>query len=129
MINNGEGTLSTAGIVQVLDVGCGVGSFAAYLLPLGIQTMSFAPKDEHENQLQFALERGILAMISVLAVRRLPYPSKAFEMVHCSRCRIDWHRFGKQHYVTLDYTLSYYLHFFDISFPFLYARWGTIERS
>ena len=94
MINNGKGTLSTAGVVQALDVGCGVGSFSAYLLPLGIQTMSFAPKDEHENQLQFALERGILAMISVLAVRRLPYPSKSFELVHCSRCRVDWHRFG-----------------------------------
>ncbi|MCO5597816.1 hypothetical protein L7F22_051900 [Adiantum nelumboides] len=93
MITNGKGTLSTAGIVQVLDVGCGVGSFSAYLSPLGINTMSFAPKDEHENQLQFALERGILAMLSVLAIKRLPYSSKSFDMVHCSRCRVDWHKF------------------------------------
>ncbi|MCO5579326.1 hypothetical protein L7F22_033181 [Adiantum nelumboides] len=93
MITNGKGTLSTAGIVQVLDVGCGVGSFSAYLSLLGINTMSFAPKDEHENQLQFALERGILAMLSVLAIKRLPYPSKSFDMVHCSRCRVDWHKF------------------------------------
>lgn len=93
MISNGDGTLSTAGVVQVLDIGCGVGSFSAYLRPLGINTMSFAPRDEHENQLQFALERGIFAMLSVLATTRLPYPSKSFELVHCSRCRVDWHKF------------------------------------
>lgn len=93
MITNAKGTLRTAGVVQVLDVGCGVGSFSAYLSPLGINTMSFAPRDEHENQLQFALERGILAMLSVLAIKQLPYPSKSFDMVHCSRCRVDWHKF------------------------------------
>ncbi|KAH7293094.1 hypothetical protein KP509_28G011600 [Ceratopteris richardii] len=93
MITQGKGNLSTAGIIQVLDVGCGVGSFSAYLSLHGISTMSFAPKDEHENQLQFALERGILAMLSVLAIKQLPYPSKSFDMVHCSRCRVDWHKF------------------------------------
>ncbi|CAN1338267.1 Probable methyltransferase PMT7 [Linum perenne] len=66
-------------------------SFSAYLLPLDIQTMSFAPKDGHENQIQFALERGIGAMISAIATKQLPYPSNSFEMVHCSRCRVDWH--------------------------------------
>ncbi|XP_072961188.1 probable methyltransferase PMT7 [Typha angustifolia] len=91
MITNGTGDLRTAGVVQVLDVGCGVASFSAYLLPLDIQTMSFAPKDGHENQIQFALERGIGAMISVLATKQLPLPSSSFEMVHCSRCRVDWH--------------------------------------
>ncbi|KAJ3687951.1 hypothetical protein LUZ61_017115 [Rhynchospora tenuis] len=91
MITNGTGDLRTAGVVQVLDVGCGVASFSAYLLHLDIQTMSFAPKDVHENQIQFALERGIGAMISVLATKQLPLPSNSFEMVHCSRCRVDWH--------------------------------------
>ncbi|XP_047308890.1 probable methyltransferase PMT7 [Impatiens glandulifera] len=91
MITNGTGTLQSAGILQVLDVGCGVASFSAYLLPLNIQTMSFAPKDGHENQIQFALERGISAMISSLSTKQLPYPSNSFEMVHCSRCRVDWH--------------------------------------
>ncbi|KAL2483033.1 putative methyltransferase PMT6 [Forsythia ovata] len=37
------------------------------------------------------LERGIGAMISALATKQLPYPSSSFEMVHCSRCRVDWH--------------------------------------
>ncbi|XP_024025427.1 probable methyltransferase PMT7 isoform X1 [Morus notabilis] len=91
MITNGTGNLRSAGVLQVLDVGCGVASFSAYLLPLDIQTMSFAPKDGHENQIQFALERGIGAMISAIATKQLPYPSSSFEMVHCSRCRVDWH--------------------------------------
>ncbi|KAG8085401.1 hypothetical protein GUJ93_ZPchr0010g7503 [Zizania palustris] len=91
MMTNSTGDLRMAGVVQVLDVGCGVASFSAYLLPLDIHTMSFAPKDGHENQIQFALERGIGAMISALATKQLPYPGKSFEMVHCSRCRVDWH--------------------------------------
>lgn len=91
MTTNETGDLLSAGVVQVLDVGCGVASFAAYLLPLDIQTMSFAPKDGHENQIQFALERGVSAMISVLGTKQLPFPGNSFEMVHCSRCRVDWH--------------------------------------
>ncbi|KAJ4849203.1 hypothetical protein Tsubulata_047622 [Turnera subulata] len=91
MITDEKGDLRSAGVVQVLDVGCGVASFSAYLLPLNIQTMSFAPKDGHENQIQFALERGIGAMISAISTKQLPYPSSSFEMVHCSRCRVDWH--------------------------------------
>ncbi|CAL1352320.1 unnamed protein product [Linum trigynum] len=91
LTTNETGDLCSAGVFQVLDVGCGVASFSAYLLPLDIHTMSFAPKDGHENQIQFALERGIGAMISAIATKQLPYPPNSFEMVHCSRCRVDWH--------------------------------------
>ncbi|KAJ6794935.1 putative methyltransferase PMT9 isoform X1 [Iris pallida] len=77
-------------IRNVLDVGCGVASFGAYLLPLNIIAMSLAPNDVHENQIQFALERGIPATLGVLGTKRLPYPSRSFELAHCSRCRIDW---------------------------------------
>lgn len=91
MTTNEEGDLRSAGVNQVLDVGCGVASFSAYLLPLNIETMSFAPKDGHENQIQFALERGIRAMVSAIATKQLPYPDNSFEMIHCSRCRVDWH--------------------------------------
>ncbi|KAL0334335.1 UNVERIFIED_CONTAM: putative methyltransferase PMT7 [Sesamum angustifolium] len=84
MTTNETGDLHSAGVFQVLDIGCGVASFSAYLLPLNIETMSFAPKDGHENQIQFALERGIRAMISALSTKQLPYPSNSFEMVHCS---------------------------------------------
>ncbi|RVW76620.1 putative methyltransferase PMT15 [Vitis vinifera] len=43
-------------------------------------------RDTHEAQVQFALERGVPALIGVLASIRLPYPSRAFDMAHCSRC-------------------------------------------
>lgn len=83
-LNNG------GNIRNVLDVGCGVASFGAYLLPLDIIAMSLAPNDVHENQIQFALERGIPATLGVLGTKRLPYSSRSFELAHCSRCRIDW---------------------------------------
>uniref|UniRef100_A0A2N9FDR6 Methyltransferase n=1 Tax=Fagus sylvatica TaxID=28930 RepID=A0A2N9FDR6_FAGSY len=51
----------------VLDVGCGVASFGAYLLSRNVITMSVAPKDVHENQIQFALERGVPAMVAAFA--------------------------------------------------------------
>ncbi|KAF5733836.1 putative ATP binding protein [Tripterygium wilfordii] len=76
----------------VLDVGCGVASFGAYLLSRNVITMSIAPKDVHENQIQFALERGVPAMVSAFATHRLLYPSQAFDLIHCSRCRINWTR-------------------------------------
>ncbi|MQM05141.1 hypothetical protein Taro_037949 [Colocasia esculenta] len=78
----------------VLDVGCGVASFGAYLLSRNVITMSIAPKDVHENQIQFALERGVPAMVAAFATHRLLYPSQAFDLIHCSRCRINWTRDG-----------------------------------
>lgn len=77
-----------------LDVGCGVASFGAYLMSRNVLTLSVAPKDVHENQIQFALERGVPAMVAAFATRRLLYPSQAFDLVHCSRCRINWTRDG-----------------------------------
>ncbi|KAL4032327.1 hypothetical protein IC575_005398 [Cucumis melo] len=76
----------------VLDIGCGVASFGAYLLSRNVITMSIAPKDVHENQIQFALERGVPAMVAAFATHRLLYPSQAFDLIHCSRCRINWTR-------------------------------------
>ncbi|PWA70900.1 S-adenosyl-L-methionine-dependent methyltransferase [Artemisia annua] len=76
----------------VLDVGCGVASFGAYLASRNVLTMSVAPKDVHENQIQFALERGVPAMVAAFATRRLLYPSQAFDLIHCSRCRVNWTR-------------------------------------
>lgn len=57
--------------------------------------MSFAPRDSHEAQVQFALERGVPAMIGVMATERMPYPARAFDMAHCSRCLIPWEQFGR----------------------------------
>lgn len=80
-----NGTVRTA-----LDTGCGVASWGAYLLKRKVLAMSFAPRDSHEAQVQFALERGVPAVIGVLGTMKLPYPSRAFDMAHCSRCLIPW---------------------------------------
>lgn len=85
LINLKDGSVRTA-----LDTGCGVASWGAYLLPRDILAVSFAPRDTHEAQVQFALERGVPALIGVIASIRLPYPSRAFDMAHCSRCLIPW---------------------------------------
>ncbi|EES08114.1 probable methyltransferase PMT26 [Sorghum bicolor] len=75
----------------VLDVGCGVASFGGYLFDRDTLTMSLAPKDEHEAQVQFALERGIPAISAVMGTQRLPFPANVFDVVHCARCRVPWH--------------------------------------
>ncbi|CAL1379800.1 unnamed protein product [Linum trigynum] len=75
----------------ILDVGCGVASFGGFLFDRDVLAMSLAPKDEHEAQVQFALERGIPAISAVMGTLRLPFPSKVFDVVHCARCRVPWH--------------------------------------
>ncbi|KAG6477805.1 hypothetical protein ZIOFF_061237 [Zingiber officinale] len=92
-----DGSIRTA-----VDTGCGVASWGAYLLSRNVIAMSFAPRDSHEAQVQFALERGVPAMIGVLASIRLPYPSRAFDMAHCSRCLIPWHLYGGQYLMEID---------------------------
>ncbi|KAG6767871.1 hypothetical protein POTOM_026760 [Populus tomentosa] len=75
----------------ILDVGCGVASFGGYIFERDVLTISFAPKDEHEAQVQFALERGIPAISAVMGSQRLPFPSRVFDLIHCARCRVPWH--------------------------------------
>ncbi|KAI4345070.1 hypothetical protein L6164_012237 [Bauhinia variegata] len=75
----------------ILDVGCGVASFGGFLFERDVLAMSFAPKDEHEAQVQFALERGIPAISAVMGTKRLPFPGRVFDVVHCARCRVPWH--------------------------------------
>ncbi|KAK4256813.1 hypothetical protein QN277_006490 [Acacia crassicarpa] len=75
----------------ILDVGCGVASFGGFIFERDVLTMSFAPKDEHEAQVQFALERGIPAISAVMGTKRLPFPAKVFDAIHCARCRVPWH--------------------------------------
>ncbi|OEL23927.1 putative methyltransferase PMT2 [Dichanthelium oligosanthes] len=95
-----DGTIRTA-----LDTGCGVASFGAYLMDRNILTMSFAPRDSHEAQVQFALERGVPAVIGVLGTIKLPYPSGSFDMAHCSRCLIPWESNGGMYMMEVDRVL------------------------
>ncbi|KAG4937759.1 hypothetical protein JHK85_052678 [Glycine max] len=86
--------LESGDVRTVLDVGCGVASFGASLMDYGILTMSLAPSDEHQSQVQFALERGLPAILGVLSIHRLTFPSRSFDMVHCSRCLVPWTDYG-----------------------------------
>uniref|UniRef100_A0ACD5V5M5 Uncharacterized protein n=1 Tax=Avena sativa TaxID=4498 RepID=A0ACD5V5M5_AVESA len=92
-----DGSIRTA-----IDTGCGVASWGAYLLSRNILAMSFAPRDSHEAQVQFALERGVPAMIGVLASNRLTYPARAFDMAHCSRCLIPWQLYDGLYLIEVD---------------------------
>lgn len=67
-----------------------VASFGGYLLAKDILTLSFAPRDSHKSQIQFALERGIPAFVLMLGTRRLPFPAFSFDLIHCSRCLIPY---------------------------------------
>ncbi|PIA49549.1 hypothetical protein AQUCO_01300384v1 [Aquilegia coerulea] len=91
------GVLRTA-----LDMGCGVASFGGYMLKEDILTLSFAPRDSHKSQIQFALERGIPAFVAMLGTRRLPFPAYAFDIVHCSRCLIPFTAYNATYFVEVD---------------------------
>ncbi|XP_071695788.1 probable methyltransferase PMT17 [Rutidosis leptorrhynchoides] len=97
--------LSNGTIRTAIDTGCGVASWGAYLLKRDIITMSFAPKDTHEAQVWFALERGVPAMIGIMGSQRLPYPARAFDMAHCARCLIPWSKFDGLYLLEVDRVL------------------------
>ncbi|KAF8412317.1 hypothetical protein HHK36_000278 [Tetracentron sinense] len=97
LINLRDGSIRTA-----IDTGCGVASLGAFLLSRNILTVSFAPRDTHEAQVQFALERGVPALIGLLASNRLPYPSRAFDIAHCSRCLIPWGHYDGIYLMEVD---------------------------
>ncbi|KAF9678249.1 hypothetical protein SADUNF_Sadunf07G0015300 [Salix dunnii] len=84
----------------ILDVGCGVASFGGYIVERDVLIMSFAPKNEHEAQVQFALERGIPVISIVTGSRRLPFPSWVFDLIHCARCRVPWHVEGHNLFIS-----------------------------
>ncbi|KAJ8541595.1 hypothetical protein K7X08_002411 [Anisodus acutangulus] len=73
-----------------MDISCGIASFGAYLMDRNVSTLSIATKNVHNNQIQFALERGVPAILAAFTTQRLLYPSQAFDLIHCSRCSINW---------------------------------------
>ncbi|KAL3740847.1 hypothetical protein ACJRO7_022036 [Eucalyptus globulus] len=84
-----DGTVRTP-----IDTGCGgIASWGGTLLDHGILTISLAPRDNHEAQVQFALERGIPAILGIISTQWLPFLSNSFDMAHYSRCLIPWTEF------------------------------------
>ncbi|KAH7659525.1 putative S-adenosyl-L-methionine-dependent methyltransferase protein [Dioscorea alata] len=92
-----SGLLRTA-----LDMGCGVASFGGYMLKENIMTLSFAPRDSHKAQIQFALERGVPAFVAMLGTQRLPFPAYSFDLVHCSRCLIPFTAYNGTYFIEVD---------------------------
>ncbi|KAJ1385848.1 S-adenosyl-L-methionine-dependent methyltransferase [Sesbania bispinosa] len=91
--------------LKYLSVKEEVASFGAILMDYNILTMSIAPKDVHEAQVQFALERGLPAMLGVLSHHRLPFPSRSFDMAHCSRCLVPWTAYDGLYLLEIDRVL------------------------
>ncbi|KAM7266712.1 hypothetical protein ACFE04_004609 [Oxalis oulophora] len=71
-----------------LDINSGIANFGASLMQFNVTTLSIA--NGHDNQIQFALERGVPAMLAEFSTHRLLYPSQAFDLIHCSNCRVNW---------------------------------------
>ncbi|XAR54088.1 hypothetical protein NMG60_11029093 [Bertholletia excelsa] len=93
----------TGGVLRTaLDMGCGVASFGGYLLAEDVLTLSFAPRDSHKAQIQFALERGVPAFVAMLGTRRLPFPAFSFDLVHCSRCLIPFTAYNATYFIEVD---------------------------
>ncbi|MBA0644759.1 hypothetical protein Goklo_028878 [Gossypium klotzschianum] len=69
------------------------------MLKRNILAMSFAPRDNHEAQLQFALERRVPAVIGVLG------SSRALDMPRRSRCLIPWTSNDGMYLVEVDRVL------------------------
>uniref|UniRef100_A0ACD5X1M4 Uncharacterized protein n=1 Tax=Avena sativa TaxID=4498 RepID=A0ACD5X1M4_AVESA len=123
-----DGTVRT-----VLDTGCGVASLGAYLDSRGVIAMSFAPRDSHEAQVQFALERGVPAFIGVLGSVKLPFPASSFDMAHCSRCLIPWSGNGGMYMMEVDRVLRpggyWVLSGPPINWKANYRKWERTEED
>ncbi|KAL7091273.1 hypothetical protein ACP275_12G095300 [Erythranthe tilingii] len=79
-----------AGVRNVLDIGCGFGSFGAHLLSLRLMAVCVAAYESTGSQVQLALERGLPAIIGNFISKQLPFPSLSYDMVHCTQCGIFW---------------------------------------
>ncbi|WOL16099.1 putative methyltransferase PMT19 [Canna indica] len=125
-LRNGE-------IRTVLDIGCGVASFGGHLLDYDILTMSVAPRDVHEAQVQFALERGLPAMLGVLSIHRLPYPARSFDMAHCARCLVPWAGHDGLYMLEIDRVLRpggyWVLSGPPINWKNMYKRWSRTRED
>ncbi|KAJ8433771.1 hypothetical protein Cgig2_025934 [Carnegiea gigantea] len=97
--------LVQAGVRNILDIGCGYGTFGAHLFTNGLLTMCIAPYEASGSQVQLTLERGLPAMIGSFTARQLPYPSLSYDMVHCARCGIDWDEKDGSYLVEVDRVL------------------------
>ncbi|KAL3698980.1 hypothetical protein R1sor_017002 [Riccia sorocarpa] len=91
-----------AKIRTVLDIGCGSSSLGALLWSHEVVTMCVAPYEPHGGQVQLALERGLPAIIGSFVTAQLPYPSSAFDLIHCSNCGIKLYQKSGKPIIEVD---------------------------
>ncbi|KAJ0960049.1 hypothetical protein J5N97_000164 [Dioscorea zingiberensis] len=87
-----ESNFNEAGVRTVLDIGCGFGSFGAYLFTKQVLAMCIANYESSGSQVQITLERGIPAILGSFTSKQLPFPFLSFDMLHCARCGIEWEK-------------------------------------
>eukprot|EP00897_Mesotaenium_endlicherianum_P003692 jgi/Mesen1/3350/ME000191S02483 len=123
--------LAGGSVRTALDVGSGVASFGAALLSRDILTMSIAPKDSNKGQIQIVLERGLPALVGLLGTIRLPFPARAFDLAHCSKCTVPWHDFNGTYLLEMDRVLRGGA-VFVLSSPYVGkakdARWSELQQ-
>ena len=102
----------------VLDIGCTDSSFSASLLDKEVLALSLGLKDDLVDVAQVALERGFPAVVSPLGTRRLPFPSTAFDAIHCGGCGLSWHSNGLS-FITLFSFFPIFVSFFFFDFIYL----------
>lgn len=88
----GDAEFLQAGVRNVLDIGCGFGSFGAHLLSLNLMPVCMAAYELTGSQVQLSLERGLPAVIGNFISKQLPFPSLSYDMVHCAQCGVSWDR-------------------------------------
>lgn len=91
----------------MLDIGCGFGSFGAYLFTKQVLTLCIANYESSGSQVQITLERGIPAILASFTSKQLPFPYLSFDMLHCTRCGIEWEMNGTDQYIRVVFYLRF----------------------
>ena len=108
----------------VLDIGCTDSSFSASLLDKEVLALSLGLKDDLVDVAQVALERGFPAVVSPLGTRRLPFPSTAFDAIHCGGCGLSWHSNGLS-FITFFSFFPIFFFFFFFFCLYLFIKFSS----
>ncbi|XP_024973166.1 probable pectin methyltransferase QUA2 [Cynara cardunculus var. scolymus] len=100
-----ESYLVQAGVRTILDIGCGYGSLGAHLFQKQLLTMCVANYEASGSQVEITLERGLPAIVGSFALKRLPFPSLSYDMVHSAWDGIEWDQKDGMHLIEVDRVL------------------------
>ncbi|CAM6082964.1 unnamed protein product [Calypogeia fissa] len=112
----------------VLDIGCGSGNLAATLETQGVLTLCIAGAGSVDNGVQLVVERGYPALVQSLGTLRLPYPSQAFDLIHCAAGDVEWAEKGGLRLLEIDRILRAGGFFIWIDQSEVGANWNGMEK-